>query len=103
MTDSSREGACLHEVLLGPPLPDQDVALAHLVQKVVGLGAAHAADQHNVPHACCLGCINLVFLPHPVHLQQQADGGDDDGGVGGTDDGKDGDEDGDGGSSGGIV
>ena len=70
MDDSVVECAAVDEVLLRLPLPDQDVAIAQVVQGVLLICAAHAADQDHLLHARLLCSINLALLPQPVHLVQ---------------------------------
>jgi hypothetical protein len=46
----------------------QDVAVAEAVELVVGVCAAHAADQHHLLHARRLGRVDLQLLRQPVDL-----------------------------------
>jgi hypothetical protein len=47
---------------------------------MVGVGAAHAADEHHLLHACYLGCVDLHLLAQPVDLAANGTGGDPSGG-----------------------
>jgi len=72
MDDGVFEGFAVNEVLLSLALPDEDVPISQLIERVVLISAAHAGDEDHFLHACLLGCIDLCFLSQPVYLHSTA-------------------------------
>ena len=68
MDDCVGGEASLHEVFLCFPLPDQNLAIAQLVQPVARVGATHAADNDNLIGSGSFGSVNLRLLAQPVNL-----------------------------------
>lgn len=70
MDDGVVKGPTVDQVLLGLPLPDEDVAIPQLIQRMVLVSAPHAGYQDHLLYACLLRSIDLCLLPNPVNLQE---------------------------------
>ena len=70
--DGVCEGFAVNEVLLGLALPDQDVPVAQIVERIALISATHAGDKNHLLHTGLLGSIDLCFLPQPVNLHSMS-------------------------------